>query len=121
MLITADGLGTLKIGTLQDEARKSLRLVADTADCKIGTTLDATATVFIQEGKVALIAVQDPGPTTPEGIGVGDGGEGAEQIYGPATEGQIIVPANGNELVIGLNNSTVTYLWARRQGVEIGC
>jgi hypothetical protein len=120
----ANGLGPVEIGIGFDKAveRGGLTVQRDDPSCSVATDPKSRATVVAKDGVVVLVSVQDPGVTTAEGIKVGSGSPEVEAAYRLGTDsGQVVVPEGENELVLGLYGGEVTFMWARRTGVSVGC
>lgn len=125
MEITADGLGDVKIGMLFRDAidQAGLTVLRDDDSCGTAGDPKTGGSVIAQHGLVVVVSVSEPGIPTDKGIQVGDATADVFEVYDPTSQvgSQVIVADGENELVIGIYDSIVTYIWARKTGASVGC
>lgn len=110
--LTANGLGRFTLGMPWSVAvAAGVRVVSPDAECKLGVDDDTGATIVAVDDVVVRIQVNAPGVRTKSDIGVGT----------PATTGTFRIPVGDNELVIGVYEGKVDYMWAQRVGTVVGC
>jgi hypothetical protein len=99
-----------------------MTVAQDFPGCQIGRYIEAL--VYVPDGTVVAIIVQDPGVRTLRGVGVGSSRFEVGALYaGAVADGDRMIVAEGpNELVFGFREDVVIYIWARIKGAEgVGC
>ncbi len=90
--------------------------------CRVGVT-QSGITVGAANNSVVVVSVRDSGIATPEGVEVGMSMAEVHAIYGPSKEdsGRLVLPDGDDEMVVEFHDERVSYLWARRSGVDVQC
>ena len=124
MLLTAHGLGRFTIGMPWSVAvAAGLRVISPDAKCRLGVDDDTGVTVVGLDDIVVRISVQTPGVLTKRGVEVGDSRADAAVWYQEAdwTTDPVVIGDGSDELVVGVIDDKVAYIWAQRAGTRVGC
>ena len=121
--LRAGSYGLVRVGMTWEAA---LAAGVDPADdlptCRIGSYEGAT---IYAEDVVLAIIVQEPRVLTVRGIHVGSSRFEVESVYAglvAPTENQLVAVEGAHEMVFGLRDGVVVYLWARAVVAEdVGC